>query len=304
MILVTEHRPRARRFACPESVLSQALSLANAFCLTVLKQNRGHGVMPHQPFSFFLLHLLRPACSFPRVSPSLPAHSPFNRTQIPVVALSPEHPLSFSSLGNLMVPNAACKLFLPPRICILSMCTGHTIKLRKFWLCLWVWCLPNSYSVPGCHLSALPMHPVVNGNVHQKASSSPSPLSTAHGFPCCSCSSFSERTCSASSSPGMQQHGSSVILSSQVLLQHRPSRCKASKVLWYWTQGHGWTCMSVLAHVWIDRCVCILYVAFIVFLFNRYGFYLYLFYMFMLSAQNTFKMYMYLSDIWNMPGIC
>lgn len=133
-----------------------------------------------------------------------------------------------------------------------------------------VWCLPNSYGVPGCHPSALPMHPVVNGNVHLKASSSPSPLSAARGFPCCSCSSFSERTCSASSFPGMQQHGSSVILSSQVLLQHRASRCKDSKVLWYQMCGHVWTYVPVLAHVCIDRYVCTLYVALYIFLSNRY----------------------------------
>lgn len=28
-----------------------------------------------------------------------------------------------------MVTNAVCKLFVPPDICILSTCTGHTIKL-------------------------------------------------------------------------------------------------------------------------------------------------------------------------------
>lgn len=153
-------------------------------------------------------------------------------------------------------------------------------------LCVCVWCLPNSYDVPGCHPSALPMHPVVNGNVHQKASSIPSPLSAARALPCCSCSSYSERTCSASSSPGMQQHGSSVILNSHVSLQHRPSRCKDSKVLWYWMCGHGWTCLSVLAHVYVDRYVCTSYVALDIFLFNRHR-YIYICCSYLCSIHKT-----------------
>lgn len=109
MILATECRPRAR-------CTSRVLSLANTFCLSVLEQNREHCMMPHQPSSLFLLHLVSPACSFSRVNPSLPAHSPFNRTQIPVVALFPEHPLSCCSLGRLTVPNAvwSCLSHLGP----------------------------------------------------------------------------------------------------------------------------------------------------------------------------------------------
>lgn len=91
-------------------------------------------MIPHQPFSFFLLQLGSPACSLSRASPSFPA----DRTQIPVIALFPEYPLSFCSLGRLMAPNAVWKLLVPPEIFILSTCTGHTIKLKKFCLCVCV----------------------------------------------------------------------------------------------------------------------------------------------------------------------
>jgi len=152
--------------------------------------------MPHQPSPFSLLHLVRPACSFTGVSPSLSAHSPLHRTHMPVGALAkvPEHLHPFTPFGALWSKEecVGCLSHLGYALqacaqAILSNCSHFDCMCMcvVFAHQLKVWAL----SVSPSPLSA-PVHHAVNGNAHQRIFSSPSSLSTAHGFLCCSHSSL------------------------------------------------------------------------------------------------------------------
>lgn len=152
--------------------------------------------MPHQPSPFSLLHLVSPACSFaskPLFASTQPPPQDPNACGRPCRA--PWTPLSLCSLGSLVVQKAVCRLFVPPGVCISSTCTGHTIKLWTFWLYVCV-CVVFAHQLKVWALSvspsplSTPVHHTANGNVHQRTFSSPSPLSAAHRFLCCSRSSL------------------------------------------------------------------------------------------------------------------
>lgn len=151
--------------------------------------------MPHEPSPYSLLHLVSPTCSFARMGPSLPARSPLHRTQMPVATLAqlPEHLHPISSLlwepcGAKSSMQAVCptwgthfkhvrrpcyQIMVSLNVCV-CVVFAHQLKLQ-------------AHSVSPSPLSA-PMHQAVNGHVHLRTLSSPSPLSATHGLLCCSCS--------------------------------------------------------------------------------------------------------------------